>query len=416
MSDDTTVGEVVDVRDLGAFIPSVLDDYPLDPYEFRVYARVVRRASGKRNERGHDEGAAAMGRALGCSERQVRYALRVLERAGLVARTSRPGSTDRFDLTPTSAWVAPERVAKIRAEVRSRKAAPTPAPGAGPAHGAAPETETPARGAALHEVQPGTPCSPPLHQVPGTPAPGADEGSPGRASPEGESSASPRSAATGRGRRVDPVAMVVDGETLEVDPNDARGSFERWWAAYPRHPSAGTRGGGGRRKVAWDRWRNQLSVRQRAAALAAIGHYPAHLAATGYPPMHAEKWLSTHAWDDYADPPQTGGDGLDELAVAVAAGCGLDVDALTGQARGDVVTAASALSRAGAEPGHIPEAVKRWRADLDSTPTPLGLAKRWPRYAAQITGTRASVACCGRCNQPRDGHDDELCHILTGAA
>ena len=33
--------------DYGAFIPAHLDDYPLTPNEFRVYARILRRAGSK---------------------------------------------------------------------------------------------------------------------------------------------------------------------------------------------------------------------------------------------------------------------------------------------------------------------------------------------------------------------------------
>lgn len=35
---------VTDERDLGAFIPSFLDDFGLNPYQFRIYCRLARRA------------------------------------------------------------------------------------------------------------------------------------------------------------------------------------------------------------------------------------------------------------------------------------------------------------------------------------------------------------------------------------
>lgn len=412
MSDELPV-EVQDGRDLGAFIPSVLDDYPLDPYEFRVYARIVRRASGKANTRGHDESTTAMGKALACSDRQVRYALRVLERAGLVVRTARPGQSDRFDLTPHEQWVAPDQVAEIRAAVKARKPATTPAPPT-----AAPGTAVPDAGG--ENQDPGTPdrgttyrgtsCRTPRHHVPDTPAPGADEGSPSRASREGESSASPRSAATGRGATVE---IVVDGVQLQVDPGEPNTSFDAWWRAYPRHPSSGARGGGGSRKVARDRWAKQLSIPQRAAALSAIGNYQAHLAATGYPPMYAQKWLTSRSWEDFADPPAAGGEGLDDLTRAVADVCGIGLDGLTGEGRRELVVAAGALGRVDATAAQVEAVGRRWRAEFDREPSPLGLVRRWSKFSAGLAGARSTAPLCARCHQPREGHDDEVCQMIA---
>lgn len=92
----------VDNRDLGAFIPAELDDMGLDPYAFRVYCRLCRRAGG-----GHAfESAPAMAEACKMSERKVRECLKALEAMGLIIAQERPGQTTVFRLqsirTPAS--------------------------------------------------------------------------------------------------------------------------------------------------------------------------------------------------------------------------------------------------------------------------------------------------------------------------
>jgi hypothetical protein len=398
VSDDTTVGEVVDTRDLGAFIPSVLDDYPLDPYEFRVYARVVRRASGKRNQRGHDEGAAAMGQALGCSERQVRYALRVLERARLIVRTVRPGTTDRFDLTSSSEWVAPGELAEIRKAVKARK-------------------PTPAHGAALHVVQPGTSCSPahdagqpcttcnpPRHPVQDTPAPGADEGSPqgspGRASQEGP----------------DPLPPAGGDHLLELDTGvvvdlaDDEASFGAWWLLYPRQHGTGRPGGGGSRSKSLKRW-SRMSVDERRAAFVALPNYRLDLAINGHDVAHTTTWLNEERWEIYAEPPDTT---LDDVAAALVSASGGDPDRVADGARAELSRAAHQLPD-GTTAEDVAAVARAWRKEWpDADPSPLALVRHWHRFAARATG-RTSGSLCGACGQPQQGHDAEVCAMLRRA-
>jgi len=124
------------------FIHSELDDLGLDPYEFRIYSRLVRRAgkSGVAHE-------SVANMAAGCrmSERKARQALRALEAQGLVARAERKGETTVYTLTHQRHW-------KRRPEAASPAphAAPTPAPDA----------------------------APPRHDMPPTPAPHAAKGNP----------------------------------------------------------------------------------------------------------------------------------------------------------------------------------------------------------------------------------------------
>lgn len=91
---------IQDARDVGAFIPAELDDYPLTPAEFRVYCRIVRRAGAE----GCWESNAAMADALGLGERTVREAKALLVALRLVVVEKRPGKTDVYRLTPSSDW------------------------------------------------------------------------------------------------------------------------------------------------------------------------------------------------------------------------------------------------------------------------------------------------------------------------
>lgn len=128
------------------FIHSELDDLGLDPYEFRIYSRLVRRA-GKHGVA--HESVANMAEGCRMSERKARQALRVLEELGLVTRTERSGATTEYSLTHQRHWVRrPEQVDS--GDTPARDAAPTPAPHA----------------------------APPRHDMPPTPAPGAAKGNP----------------------------------------------------------------------------------------------------------------------------------------------------------------------------------------------------------------------------------------------
>lgn len=87
---------VLDERELGLFVKSEIDDYGLDPYEFRIYARIVRRAG-----RGDAwESIPNMAKACMMSESRVRLALQLLEAAGLIESHERCGYSTVRRLTP----------------------------------------------------------------------------------------------------------------------------------------------------------------------------------------------------------------------------------------------------------------------------------------------------------------------------
>jgi hypothetical protein len=79
-------------KECTAFIPSVLDDFGLDPYTFRIYCRICRRA-------GNGEAYEAipnMARECLMSVRQVQVCLKRLEEMDLIDRETRSGRSNVY--------------------------------------------------------------------------------------------------------------------------------------------------------------------------------------------------------------------------------------------------------------------------------------------------------------------------------
>ncbi|MBU7584161.1 MAG: helix-turn-helix domain-containing protein [Nostoc sp. TH1S01] len=96
-----------------AYIHNLLDEYGLDPYEFRLYAHIVRRTGGK------PDGvcfASLRKTAEICkmSMRKAQQAMKVLINANLVTQKKRTGRTDEYKVTPIHTWVAKEELDNIR--------------------------------------------------------------------------------------------------------------------------------------------------------------------------------------------------------------------------------------------------------------------------------------------------------------
>lgn len=141
-----------------AFVPKDLDDYGLDPYEFRLYMRISRRDDPKD---GCFESVKKMADGCRMSERKVRYALEVLVTMGLITRRDRRGQTSVFRIAPACDWAHPDALKNVRKHIYA-----TPAQSATPA----PHAPTPAPSATL------------------TLAPGATKGTPVEGSPPKERS------------------------------------------------------------------------------------------------------------------------------------------------------------------------------------------------------------------------------------
>jgi predicted transcriptional regulator len=98
-----------------AFIHNVLDEYGLDPYEFRLYAHIVRRTGGK------PEGVcfaslSKIAKTCKMSMRKAQQSLKFLIKAQLVIQKKRKGRTDEYRVTLYSSWVLGEELDKLRLE------------------------------------------------------------------------------------------------------------------------------------------------------------------------------------------------------------------------------------------------------------------------------------------------------------
>ncbi|MBD2105176.1 hypothetical protein [Leptolyngbya sp. FACHB-261] len=91
------------------FVPSNLDDYGLDPFEFRIYARIVRRGRAY-------ESIPRMAKTCKMSEDKVRDALRALCAFGLLEKDDSQGAGYSLIYRPTdnSSWCHPEQVEELR--------------------------------------------------------------------------------------------------------------------------------------------------------------------------------------------------------------------------------------------------------------------------------------------------------------
>ncbi|GGJ65163.1 helix-turn-helix domain-containing protein [Deinococcus aquiradiocola] len=94
------------------FVHSSVDDYPLTPYEFRVYGKIARRAGQGIGWPSVEQVAAE------ClmSEDTARQALQNLTTFGLLSRQERPGLRPHYRLTRPSTWLSTDAVRAIHAE------------------------------------------------------------------------------------------------------------------------------------------------------------------------------------------------------------------------------------------------------------------------------------------------------------
>jgi DNA-binding transcriptional ArsR family regulator len=111
------------------FLHQFLDEYGLDPYEFRVYSHVVRRTGGKTQ----GEFFASLNKTseiCQISVRKIQYALKFLYEAGFLNQDKRKGRTDVYRLSPAEDWVNKEDLVAIRArvagvEAKKKKSSPS---------------------------------------------------------------------------------------------------------------------------------------------------------------------------------------------------------------------------------------------------------------------------------------------------
>jgi len=100
-------------------IDYILDDYPLDPYEFRVMCRIVRREG---NGSVLFESVPNMAEKLSINHHRVRLALKCLEAYGLVKSKERKGQTTEYQsVEKVTKWLEPKKVEAKRQEITQVK-------------------------------------------------------------------------------------------------------------------------------------------------------------------------------------------------------------------------------------------------------------------------------------------------------
>ncbi len=102
------------------FVHNKLDEYGLDPYEFRVYAHAVRRTGGKPNGK-YFASLSKTADICQMSVRRVQYSLKFLCEAGFLTQEKRAGRTDEYRVTLVTKWAKPEDLEVIREAVTGIK-------------------------------------------------------------------------------------------------------------------------------------------------------------------------------------------------------------------------------------------------------------------------------------------------------
>lgn len=160
-------------KTLWMFVPSTHDDYGLDPYEYRVYARIARRTGSD-----GDCWESVTSIAAGClmSRRKAAQCLRVLELCKMIKGTQRQHNTTVYKVTPHSEWIDKTLVTQIRESVQKNSKK----------QGTAPESQDTAQDAVLHEGNSqATEGNKPTAQGAVPHAQGADKGHPFKLIPQG---------------------------------------------------------------------------------------------------------------------------------------------------------------------------------------------------------------------------------------
>lgn len=154
LSDKTKENELSAKRKNKTYIDHVFDDYPLDPYEFRVFARLSRR-EGKEGKA--KESVPNMAKRIKISESKLKQCLRILEALGMIKREEVVGKPTLYEtVDAVGKWVKPEKynlVRKATLESKFKRAQPRDSVDP-PRHLMSAHTPTP------HVAHPDTSCRP----------------------------------------------------------------------------------------------------------------------------------------------------------------------------------------------------------------------------------------------------------------
>ncbi|OCQ99709.1 hypothetical protein BCD67_14970 [Oscillatoriales cyanobacterium USR001] len=101
-------------------VHSDLDEYGFDPYEFRIYAHIVRRTGGKLDGKCFAKLKLTAG-ICKMSVRKTQYALKTLCDAGLILKEQHKGRSDVYRLAPKNNWKPKEQLQDIRQKAKESK-------------------------------------------------------------------------------------------------------------------------------------------------------------------------------------------------------------------------------------------------------------------------------------------------------
>ena len=104
------------------FVDSYLDELRLTPYEFRLFAHIIRRTGSKQGQK-YWVPTAKAAKACQMSESKVRESLQFLEKAGFIKKVNEaPGSAKVFMLQGHNKWPNDAaEVEQIRQEIKDSK-------------------------------------------------------------------------------------------------------------------------------------------------------------------------------------------------------------------------------------------------------------------------------------------------------
>lgn len=100
-----------------AFIHRFMDEYGLDPYEFRIYTHMVRRTGGKLQGVCFSS-ISTISDICKISSRKTQQTIRVLINARFITQNKRLGRTDEYRVRPASEWVSREELVEIRRRLK----------------------------------------------------------------------------------------------------------------------------------------------------------------------------------------------------------------------------------------------------------------------------------------------------------
>lgn len=99
------------------FLHSFLDEYGLDPYEFRAYSHIVRRSGGKEDVPFFAK-LSTTSKLLNMSVRKLQSCLKLLCALRLIRKESRPGRTDQYFVMSPKNWVIHTEVEHVRSRIK----------------------------------------------------------------------------------------------------------------------------------------------------------------------------------------------------------------------------------------------------------------------------------------------------------